>query len=139
MLTFTLAFSQYNTKYFDVNINQISGSDTSWVFPFIENVAWSLDILIDSADISSGESGSLDLMQSENEYDRRRGVSIDFASLNIYQLPVTLDSLLSPATIIVRKHWNGKIFCAKITVGSLTGSIPIKLIFTYNYLATKPK
>lgn len=138
MLTYTLAFSQYNTKNFEVNIADISGNDSSFFFPFIEDVSWSVDVIVDTANISNGTYGYVDIMQSGNEEDRRNGISINFGSLNLFQLPAQIDSL-SPLTIITDDNWRGKIFCIKLTKNTLSGDIDFKFIFAYNFLAVKQK
>lgn len=132
-----LGYSQYNTLTKTFNINEISGSDTSWTTPFVLNSAWSVDIITDTTNITSGTSGSIDIQQSNDEVGRMAETDLLFSSLNIYQLPATLDSL-SEIITIKDEDWSGGIINFKINVGTLSGDIEIKFIFKWNELFIKP-
>lgn len=132
-----LLHSQENTQTITYNIQDISGTDTSWVYPFVKNCSWSIDVIIDTTNIGYGTSGSIDLLQSNDEVGRMAGTTIYYSALNIYQLPQTIDSTTTNFTI-KDDDWSGGIFCAKINKGTLSGDISIKFILKYNALFIKP-
>lgn len=132
-----LLYSQENTQTITYNIQDISGTDTSFVYPFTKNCSWSIDVIIDTANITYGTSGSIDLFQSNDEASRMAGTTIYYSALNIYQLPEDIDSTTTNLTI-KDNDWSGGIFKAKINVGTLSGDIEIKFILKWNALFIKP-
>lgn len=130
------AYSQLFTKTINTNINAIGGTDTTFIWPMIDNVSWSVDVNIDTTNIVSGTSGTIDILQSNDEEDRKYGRSINMNSLSLYQLPATIDSL-TPTLCIKDDNWSGLIIGIKISKGTMSGDIPIELIFTYNKLEIK--
>lgn len=137
MLFCVIGYSQYNTQTKTYNIQDISGSDTSWIYPFVINSAWSVDVIIDTANIGYGTSGSIDILQSNDEAGRMAGTTLNFNSLSLYQLPATVDSLTT-SIAIKDDNWSGAILSAKINKGTLSGDISIKFILKWNALFIKP-